>query len=584
MSQELREIQEYARHLKNTHTQRVEMQNAMERLYLMEWSDENRVASLRQGIVPTKSPDLRNKLGGAIELLIATEPAWAIPFEKNDALGQQVSSKLEKAAAQIWTAASRIRRLPLHYDVVVSAMTYGEVHIAMTRTEDLIKSSKGAGKAVKRKAEEIAGLTPYLFDVWDPRSGYAEFGPFGLQAYYREIHTTVGKLIDEFGDDARAVLKSSNRFDPVTFCRWWDTTRTTAWAADSLTPLIDEEIDQIPIVAQIAEGSNIFSKPEHQRQPFLYTAWRSGLWERQNLALTVLYTSLAQIGLTPTLILKTNDADRELDVDWSQMPAVIKLLGGESLEVLGSKGIIDPAFREALEISEQKISESTIYDQTLGEPLGKNAPFSMVALLHQAGRLPLVMPQRTAGWAIADAMRLAFNDMRENGLSGNYTGALADLDAKEIPENYELEAKLDIALPEDKLQQANIANMITEGEDPLVSKRYAREKVLNVGQSDDMTREIWTEQISNLKARKFILEQLMQIQQMEQAVLNPQPAAPQGMDGMMPGGPPMGMAPPGGVPPEMQGLPPEMAAGGMGGPAMPGQRMMPGGMPNEPGY
>jgi hypothetical protein len=581
MSQELREIQEYARHLKNTHAQRVEMQNAMERLYLMEWTDETRVAAVRQGVVPTKSPDLRNKLGGAIELLIATEPAWEIPFDKNDTLGQQVSSKMEKAAAQIWTASSRIRRLPLHYDVVVSAMTYGEVHIAMTRTEDLVRSSKGAGKAVKRKAQEIAGLTPYLFDVWDPRSGYPEFGPFGLQAYYREVNTTVGKLIDEFGEDARAVLKSANRFDPVKFCRWWDTTRSVAWAADSLTPLIDEESEQIPIVAQIAEGSNIFSKPEHQRQPFLYTAWRSGLWERQNLALTVLYPSLAQIGLTPTLILKTNEADRDLEVDWSQMPAVIKLLGGESLEVLGSKGIIDPAFREALEIAEQKISESTIYDQALGEPLGKNAPFSMVALLHQAGRLPLVMPQRTAGWAIADAMRLAFTDMRENGLSGNFSGALAGLDPREIPDNYELETKLDIALPEDKLQQANIANMITEGEDPLVSMRYAREKVLNVGQSDDMTREIWTEQISNLKARKFILEQMRMLQQMEQQVMNPQQGMPPMPEQGMPG---PGMMGSGGPPPELQGLPPEMAAGGMGGPEMPGQRIMPGGMANESGY
>jgi hypothetical protein len=258
--------------------------------------------------------------------------------------------------------------------------------------------------------------------------------------------------------------------------------------------------------------------------------------------------------------------------------------------------LIDPSVREGLQLATQKVQESTLYPQALGAPVEGDSTFSELALLSQSGRLPLVGTQRRGGWGLGQVMEMCLSWMKLEGGKAKAQGI--DLKASDIPEYVQVDCKLDVKLPQDKLQQANIAQMITNGENPLVSNEWARREILNVGQSGDMDRQIWTEKASTMMFQMFMQQQMqqaqMQAQQAQQQAMmaqqqQPQPGQmPPGMSqGMPPGmqqGAPQGQMPMGAGPqmsPEQAqmiqgGLPPEMGGmmPGAGQGAMPPEGMM----------
>jgi len=564
-----KQTEQYCNYLRDLHSSRNSMFTRMENMYLLTWSDEETVKQKMRGVKITKSPDARNAIIGASRLLIATDPVFSVPVDKNDVGAKDTADIVEKAASQIWQRAGRVRRSPIHDDVVLSMLLYAETHVAVTRTSDLVEAAKGGSRAAVARAERIAAYTPYVFDVWNPKTGYPDFDAFGLRSYYREVNTTAGAVLDDFGDNAREVLGyDADRRAAVTLCQYWDFETRQIWLQGG-NPILQEKhgLSFLPIMVQMGEGSMMFSKPEQQRQPFLYTLDQTGLWERQNLALTVLYTHLFGVGANPQFTFVTgSNPDDEPDIDWDIPGGRIKLKPGQSYGPL-PKNAIDPSLLQGLELANQKIPASTIFEQALGQPMGANATYSMVALLNQAGRLPLVVPQKKGGWGIADAMKIALLWYKE---TGQQHASLA-LKPTEIDEYMELEAQLEVTLPQDRLQNANIATMLTK--DGTTSMQWVRENILKIEQSDEMDKRIFMEQAYQQMSQLFLQDQLPKLF----ADMNQQ---------QQPGGPQMQQMSPSEPQPMQGGLPPEMAEGGMQGPEpMPGQEQMPpeGGM-NAPGY
>ena len=570
--------------LKSLFAQRNVQAQAMEDMYLMRWDDEERVKKAMENVKLTKSPDARNAIQGAMRLLIATDPLFSVPRELNRLGVAQVSDKIEKAAAALWSAAGRARKRPMHYDAVLSMLLYSEVYVAVTRTMDMLNWAKGGSKGAQRKAERIASITPYVFDVWDAPTCYPEESDQGLTGLYRETSTTSGKVLDSFGEEAAAQFADDGRNKVVTLCQWWDFEYRYAWLLGQSRPMFVEEntLGIIPVAHAIGEGSMLFSLPEEQRQPFLYTLWKSGLWDRQNLSLTVWYTMMFALGANPMYYQRVNTPGGELDVDHSVPGGRVTLGPGEEFGQIVHQPA-NPLLLDGMNIASQKVQESTIFNQTLGQPIGSNATYSMTALLHQAGRLPLLVPQKAAGTAIAEAVQIAFDWWALEGSDGyERPGVLGELDPNEIPANYEMTCTLDVALPQDRLQNANVANMLTGT--GTVSKQWVRENVLGIGQSNDMDRQIWRERASGLMFQQYLQDQAQRLAQQNPGGM---PEGPMGPGGMPPGAMPPGAMPPGQAGPEMamgaggeqmgMSVPPEMMGPGM--PGMPGQ----GGMMMPPG-
>jgi len=325
-------------------------------------------------------------------------------------------------------------------------------------------------------------------------------------------------------------------------------------------------------VAQVIEGSTLFEDAQDQREPFLYSVYAGDIWKRQNLILTAIFTMAFGLGANPMFKFSSPNPDAEPNVDYSQPGAWVKLGPGESFEQL-QKQAVDQSLLTSWGILNGLEEESTIRSQVLGESMGASSPYSALALLSQAGRLPLAPTQRKASWAIGEACEIALACMKHEGTTGKayYDEDDVMLAPDEIPDHVTVNAQLDIAMPQDRLQNANIASMLAGGETPIAPLRWVRAKVLNEGQPEELQREIWSEKAAQAAFEKYMYEQMAQIAQLKQQALMPGQAS--GMPGMpsQEGAP---MAPPPGAD---QGSP--MMPPGPGSPMGGGQQPM---MPTPP--
>lgn len=577
------ELIEHANYLRSAYGARNTLYDAMERMFLLQWDERERVQRTADNVKITLSPSARNTLLGAIRLLTATEPVISVPAVSDEVGAATASDELEKFTAAMWNAAGRVRGDPVHYDLVRSCMLFGEYHVAITSTADLVEMSKGRSKAEQARAEAVAERTPFLFEVWDPRCGYPEVDALGLRSFFREAVMTWGEVLAKYGDLAKAVEKGRSAYEQVTLCCWWDTERAAVWVRGDEAPILQEALNlpALPVVAGLVEGGRLFSKVENQAQPFLYTIYQSGLWQRENLALTALYTNVFAVMANAMFLEEPPATGGRAETDWSVPGGRVVVPPGGRFAPLNLG--VSSGLREGLQVAQNLTQESTMYAQALGAPVNGPANYSMTALLAQGGRLPLTTAQRKASWAIGDVLRTALVMLRERSgtVRAKYEGPGAEIEAGNIPAGVEVRASLDVALPQDKLQAANIGRMLVEA--GLVSQRWSRENVLNIPAAADMTREIWGERAAEAMYMQYVKDQLAALaQQAQQQNLIPSsfPGREGGPDGAGLTGMPGGMANGAGGPGMGGPMAPDGMAGGLP-PADLGQMMGGGGNGSE---
>ena len=528
-------------------------------------------------IKKTLSPDGRNSLQGAVRLLSAADPKWAVPEDMNKLLDGS-SSTVEKLAGGIFQAASRAQGKPRHYDPILSGLLYGEVIVIPTCTKDLVES---APPQLKKRLEDIYTSTPLLFDTISPSGAFPVYDNMGLSMFHSYRQMKIRDIKQRWAK-ATSMLGDAKDSDTKNVGEYWDYEKHFVWIEGVESALIDADNEWgfIPVSAGITEGSELFSKSgQYTRQPFLYTMWRSDMWKRQNLSLTVMFSQIFSVGANPQFVYQRNgynaDGSEKTSplVDYSNVSGKIVIDQGETYQQL-IKNVIDPSLMTGLDVAQQKGIESTIYRQALGEPLGGNAPFSMVAMLSQAGRLPLIPYQRMISHVLGDAMAKGLRMLKIHGetisVREGDSKALVEVDAKQLPDRIDIECTLDIKMPQDEAANAQTAMAVTAGDAPLMSLETAQKRYLNIEQPEEELQKVWQERAATVYYQQWLQQQI---------ALSQQQAQP-GQPGAQPGLPP-GQLPPGQLPPEMmggqgglpQGMTPELLAQMQ-------QGQMPQGMPN----
>ena len=316
----------------------------------------------------------------------------------------------------------------------------------------------------------------------------------------------------------------------------------------------DHELEFIPFVAQITDGSFLFDydRPELQRIPLLYSFLKSGLWYRENLSLTTIYSLVYALGSSPLMKRKTNDRGSPLIIDRSVPGGVVDIGPDEEINPFIEK-IIDQNLYTSLELAQRFGAESTIQPQALGAPPQGSMAFSSISLLSQAGRLPLVSHKEMMGRAAADLLLIAMRWLKQDGdLTSFYKAdrSTVEIDPADIPDNLVIRCVIEPDLPQDRLSAANVALMLVNGK--LASRAWVRENILSMGQPGLMDTDVWTEQRMDVELARLVeklkagdqaeIQQMMaQLQQQMQA----QP--PEGTGGQMPeteGGQTGGQLPP----------------------------------------
>ena len=538
MAVNLQEIISKANDLKARHAERDEMADEVERMNFFNWAGKAEAERKAQNVKITISPDPHNQLKSAVQMMSAIEPKFRVPEGKNFG-GDE--SKLETFIHTLWAEANKLAGSSILYDLVYSSLLYGEAHLATVDMSDYVSYYKKKGRAYERRARRAAKRSPFIFEVYNPHDCYTEFDRLGLVSHYRRLSVPAKKVAGEWGDVGIKATKGNEDADEVTYNEWWDLDNHVVWLDEGAEILNEEhELPFIPIETAITDGSQgLFRNTGYQRQPFLYAVAKSGVWERQNLTLSALYTMIFSIGFAPLFAYQRSQVGKELEIDMSRPFNVVNLDPGEGLTSL-SRNIIDPSVQYGMEIANTLLEDSTIFRTARGQSIGANAAYSTHALLAQAGRLPLITPQKRIEWILSQTMEKCLERLSESRSTKSDIEQLLDdiSDTKDVT----VETILDVKLPQDKLQAANIATALKQV--GLVSDEWIQSNLLQIEQPEQMRKQIMEGTARNMLYQQFLQQQQMQAQMAQQQQMQAR-VAPLTMEqeAQMAGG---------GMPPEMR--------------------------------
>lgn len=523
-----KEIVTHARDLKSVHGIRDAEFDEYEKMYLMDFHAENSEFSGQDIMKLTPSPSARNKVLNACRLMMSQEPVFDINAHGYD---QGKIEAIEKSISRWWDQSGRAIKRPLHYDMILSALLYDEMHTSITIMDDYKAYNKK-----DRRAERVSRITPILFQSWNPREGYPEFDELGLCGYYRETKVRWSYVAQKY----KELLKDNYSYfnkkstDNVALKLWYDLEHYAIWINDD-DPLVCEEhnLPCIPIDVTLVNGSSFFEKEEDRRQPLLFSLNRSHLWERESLLYTVLYSLLFTMGVTPTFVYKT-DTEDDLNLQQDGAISYYVMRRGDTLDPLDSKGMLPPEVQRLSEITGGLIDESTMYSTAFGEKNFNSQTFSETSLLQQAARLPLIGPQRLGGFGISSTIEMALMMLKERGINFDKNGY--EIKASEIPDDIEVKAKLDVILPQEKLQMVNIGlNMQKLG----MPDEYIQNNLLGITNTKELKRQ-FVQQQAEASLLQYKLERKvnkiqksddqrdqLKDQQLQQAIAEAQQAAGQ---------------------------------------------------------
>lgn len=558
-----------------THSSARAIHKKIDEMINMKWSGQPDV----QNVKVTISPSVRNQFMGAVRILTSTDPQINVPHDKNSAQSIAMAENIEKICKAVWYHSGRLLQKPVHYDLTNALLRYGQFHLAVTDTTDLLEHYRNGmtNKATLARYERIAKYTPFLFTPIDPKTGSAQFDAYGLTAYYRQTETTYGNIRSMFGDRESYATKKAT--EVVTYKEYWSLEHHFTWIDAEDIPFIGADnngehgLPIIPIVVQSAEGVAFEKDPELKSQSFLYGVQKSEMWERLNLINTLNFTNLFAYAMQPAFVHEKGEQDSEIVPDFSVAGGVLHLNPGDKFGPM-KREVINQDIMFSKQLLDQQIEESTMYKQALGGGEPGNAAFSTIALLSQSGRLPLIAPQRCGGAGIGQAFETMFALMKDNPTKRTYLSehGLEQIKTAEIPDDLIIDVKLEADLPQDKLQMANVAAIMKQN--GFVSDEWIRENILGIGQSDDMTKKIVEERFADMRIEEYFtgamrqeielqIQQQMAQQMAQQQQMMQQPSMPQGMpQGAMPQGMPTG-----GMPqdiqfdPAMGGMPPVVGKG-----------------------
>jgi hypothetical protein len=520
-------------------------QTKCEEAFFMDWSDKP-----GGEVKLTISPDPHNKVRGATRLLTATSPTFNVPAAKNNPDAVEKSSLCERAANAMWAASNSVQGIVAERDIAHAATLYGEMHMRIISTKDMLEAAQLAAKNNKdpdkkalydaniKHAEEIRQRTPYLFEPLNPMTCYVRRSFYGLEAHYQRIEVIVADVLAAYGGAAEVALMGKKMYEKVELNIFYDRANVYVWTGNDKTPILAGPHGRsfIPVAYYSPEGSSFYTKLERNILPFLYPVITSGVWSRLNLFLTITATNAAAMMNAQFIHVKASPDD-VVTVNHADLGGIIEVPAGNSLTPF-AKQIVNPELVQQYQMYDGLMDESTIFDQTLGQPITGNATFSATALMHQAGRLPLTPIQEGMAALFAEVMGIAFKWLRVDGTTAlsSQDGDSIEIDPKQIPAALNFDVTVDVDLPQDKMQQASTGEAIVRS--GLASKEWVRDTILNIGQSDNEQSKIWREQMADAAAQVLFPQFIqMMAQKMGLPEVGPdgQPIQPD-QSGQVPGG------------------------------------------------
>lgn len=590
-----KEIKEFSNELKKNHDKRIELYGHIDDAYLMRQTTfEKNLAAVGEEVALTKSPDERIAVQSVVRILTKTVPKVNMARARNLVAEQDFADMIEAGANALLSSSDRVNQRPLHYEAVLSAVLYDSITIQITCTKDDLdrlerdeedrksRDMEPIPQARKERVKRFVKEAPYVMNLLRATDTFPWHDYYGLKGVLSVSKVKVNDLLGMYGVKAYEILekdiKASQLLKPKEVWNYTDDLYRCVWVDGKLLMLEEHELPFLPFVSNIIEGSYMFEKIEDQYAPFLMGVIRSGLDRRKTEAYTAKYTNIRALGLNPQVVHKRGPNNEAPGAPQRVgLTMVYDLPYGADMYPLLNRGITDPSVDQGLAMAEAKTEQLTIYKTVVGE--SQSETYSQTALLSQLARIPLETVKNMTGRVIADALEIAFRWIKhnkENVTAYDYNqGAIADIVVEEIPEYFNLDCNLDVALPQDELQQANTASILVQA--GIASTEWIQENVLKVESPKDMFKQIIRERYTLARIDEAIFEKIerrkaefqKKLAEEMQPPVDPNAVPPEAQGaapppeagGVLTPGTTMGLAPG-----AMPGIPPEMLAGGAQGP------------------
>lgn len=535
-------------------------------LYFMDDYKMNAKAA-DEAVVETISPGPHDKVLGAVRLMTATEPNFALPKERNKAGVISQSDPLEQLANLTWTRSNLTQQRKVERDLALTGFLFDDMHIQIISTHELLKQAQSGQKSApenKKKlwearikaAEMLSNYTPYLYEAVNPMTGHALRSRYGIEVYERTMDRKPWDIYAEWGERAKEYTDDKSLI-PVKYHEQWDLVNRIVWVEGKSTPIMCEP-HGLPIMifeSTTGEGTDLFPDVVRQREPLLYGVLKSGVWASQNVVLTAIMSNVNALINAGLVFTQADKEDEPAVIEYDVIGNTTVIPPGAKLESL-IKQIINPDSLKMLDILDQMFTKSTLYDQALGQPISGSDNFSMVSLLAQAGRLPLIGVKTKMELMLSSVQKKSMTWLRLRGQAYSTktdTGNEINVKPDDIPEYMEWKTTIEPDLPQDKMQMATLATTLTTGDDPIASHRWVRENIVNIGQPREMQKEIWGEKFANMRAAQVAQEFFDMMKQKQMAIQAAKAAQAAGTNGATPPAQPGNEVPP---PPDQVPAPP----------------------------
>ncbi len=422
----------------------------------------------------TRSPSSRNEVVGLHRLVKTSSPHFSVKCDDNN-----WADKMEKFLDTCWKANNEGRRAKVESDLFLSAILSSDANLSVDIIQDLLSSDDlPAVRKSRLKEKQKRGL--FKFNVDPFLTTYPIYGDEGISEYLVDYQMNGLRIKEKWGVgglDANRLYTVSDYYN----------LEYRALLVDSVSEPIKfgkHGVDEIPRFSATADGTDLFPEEHRKRQPFLFSKWKSGLAEREDELLTIIFTSAYSRGVGPLAMVdpQSISSDGKLKVRYAGLFRYVLAKG-----LFADDHAYDANLIKLKEMIDQMGQESTINSQTLGENIQPGTPYSGYAMASRTGQITIVSITEAVQQVIKSAALYCLK-MYKDGKAGTWP----DLKPADIPDKFDMEVTLTVDLPQDSLRTAQVVDNLLKSGVPL-SNSFIHD-LLQIHDSDAMVFEWLTDQ------------------------------------------------------------------------------------------
>lgn len=478
---------------------RIALCDTMRDMFLMEWDGQPAADWVKRVV----SPDAYDAAVGITRLIMAAEPAITVASPESTVEELARDDETERALRAILRRSEEARETSAIIDAALSAVLFGEVVFRVSSGRDLATLAReNKNTALAEAAERV----PYMLECLNPAGVYTQADALGTRRAVIVETTTAGTVRELWGKRAENVTDDDTA--EVELYDYWDRTHRAVWVKNGADILSEPHgLPFVPIIRRVVQGTGLWTWTQGETVfPLLYGLHKSGFWDAQNIAYTMIYSLAYAMGSVPFIALEKESPNQpDPEIDWTRPGINMTLYKGQKLHRM-PLDTIPAEMLQVLQVVEAKVPELLMPKVVFGQAPGASMSFSAINLLSQGGRLPLVPVQRGLGDALAAALVvvLRWAILEADAVEVYSRGVLTRLDPEALdPARLWVEVDITPDIPMDRVQ---LGTLVTQLEARgIISKKTAREW-LHILDSTAEDEQILIEQFIAQMAAEFAQE------------------------------------------------------------------------------